>query len=469
MTIQQYTRGILVCLFINTAALVSQEMPYPTGGYQDGAQGSGGTEKYQTPRPAISAEAHLDFGSVTLGSSAEKSLTVKNTGSDTLRMSAASIPSSDFSIVSGGGSQNIPVNGSVNVQVKFQPSLSGARLATLTVTSNAANAPSLDIALTGTGVMQTRPSLFLSSQSLDFGDVTIGANVKRRVTVRNNGNADLTVSAQTLAGTNASEFTVTHQNASALIKDDSDYIELQFNPATTGVKSALLRFTTNDSSNLTVSINLNGVGKPVSLPHITLSRGVIDFGNVPVLTSKDEDVTIRNDGAADLRLSNPSISGKDSLHFSIVQFPDSLIAANGQSLLRIRHLPLTTGSKSAKYVVTTNDPANSLVEILLGSVAVGVDREGSEAYGFALEQSYPNPLIPYQSTAMILFTIPSRAHVRLSVIDNLGKEVAVLVNEVKERGTHQTGFNAAFLPSGTYYYVLRSNMSTKVRNMVVVR
>jgi len=91
------------------------------------------------------------------------------------------------------------------------------------------------------------------------------------------------------------------------------------------------------------------------------------------------------------------------------------------------------------------------------------------ADGLMLEQSYPNPLSTSGVHALISFTLSSAAHVRLSIVDNLGREVTVLVNEMKERGTYQAHYNPASLPSGTYYYVLRSSGSSVAKKLMIVR
>jgi len=79
---------------------------------------------------------------------------------------------------------------------------------------------------------------------------------------------------------------------------------------------------------------------------------------------------------------------------------------------------------------------------------------------FRLEQNYPNPFNP---TTKIQFTIVNRQLTIVKVYDVLGRDVATLVNEVKEPGTYTVEFDArlhggqgSYLTSGVYFYRLQS-------------
>ncbi|CUT05440.1 Por secretion system C-terminal sorting domain-containing protein [Candidatus Kryptobacter tengchongensis] len=63
-------------------------------------------------------------------------------------------------------------------------------------------------------------------------------------------------------------------------------------------------------------------------------------------------------------------------------------------------------------------------------------------------RSYPNPFNP---SATISYELPTDGFVRLSVFDVLGREVEVLVNEIKPAGFYDVSFDASNLPSGVYF------------------
>jgi hypothetical protein len=78
-----------------------------------------------------------------------------------------------------------------------------------------------------------------------------------------------------------------------------------------------------------------------------------------------------------------------------------------------------------------------------------LDTEQPEA--MKLSQNYPNPFNP---STVISYQLTGNSVVRLRVFDALGREIAVLVDELKTTGSYQVNFSAAGLSSGLYYYVL---------------
>ena len=85
---------------------------------------------------------------------------------------------------------------------------------------------------------------------------------------------------------------------------------------------------------------------------------------------------------------------------------------------------------------------------------------------FLLSQNYPNPFNP---TTTIKFSIPQNGLVKLVVFDVLGKEVATLVNEVKNAGSYTVDFNGSNLPSGTYIYRLEAGDNLDVKKMILLK
>jgi len=98
--------------------------------------------------------------------------------------------------------------------------------------------------------------------------------------------------------------------------------------------------------------------------------------------------------------------------------------------------------------------------------ATGVENEVSGPTGFALSQNFPNPFNP---TTSIKFNVGERANVTLKVFDMLGREVATLVNEVKESGSYDVNFDAAKLASGTYVYKLTAGNFVETKKMVLLK
>ncbi len=83
-----------------------------------------------------------------------------------------------------------------------------------------------------------------------------------------------------------------------------------------------------------------------------------------------------------------------------------------------------------------------------------------------LFQNYPNPFNP---TTEIRWQIPNSRWVSLKIYDLLGREVAVLVNEVKPAGTYSVSFDAREFPSGTYFYRLMAGLAHQTGRMTLIK
>ncbi len=106
------------------------------------------------------------------------------------------------------------------------------------------------------------------------------------------------------------------------------------------------------------------------------------------------------------------------------------------------------------------------------SVSTGVDLAGEPiVMRYKLYQNFPNPFNP---TTTIRFSLPGLVHVRLSIVDLLGREVAVIVDEVRSAGDHivvWSGRNSmgAEISSGVYVYRMQTGDQTLSRKLMLVR
>ncbi|GAB5519606.1 MAG: hypothetical protein RhofKO_18570 [Rhodothermales bacterium] len=96
----------------------------------------------------------------------------------------------------------------------------------------------------------------------------------------------------------------------------------------------------------------------------------------------------------------------------------------------------------------------------------GVATEGEQPQGFALGQNYPNPFNP---TTRIGYTLPQSSAVTLHVYDNQGRLVRTLVDGVIPAGEHHVTLDARDLPSGVYFYTLRTATSSATRALTLMK
>ena len=101
------------------------------------------------------------------------------------------------------------------------------------------------------------------------------------------------------------------------------------------------------------------------------------------------------------------------------------------------------------------------------SVFVDNEYEGTIlANDFNLYQNYPNPFNP---STMIAYQLAAPSHVTLKVFDIIGNEMETLVDEEKPKGAYQVNWNAVNLPSGIYFYQLKTESNIQTRKMILLK
>ncbi len=110
--------------------------------------------------------------------------------------------------------------------------------------------------------------------------------------------------------------------------------------------------------------------------------------------------------------------------------------------------------------------AENIIEWLNNPVSV----EGGETdllpASFELFQNYPNPFNP---VTFIKYQVPAPSNVSIKVYDVIGREVSVLVDEVKEQGTYQVSFDSKNLASGIYFYEMIAGDFSSVKKMNLLK
>jgi hypothetical protein len=95
-----------------------------------------------------------------------------------------------------------------------------------------------------------------------------------------------------------------------------------------------------------------------------------------------------------------------------------------------------------------------------------VDVELRAFNSYLLEQNWPNPFNP---TTTIGFGVQNKSNVKITVLNAIGEEVAVLLNEEREPGYHQVEFRAVNLPSGVYFYRIQAGEFVSTKKMILLK
>jgi hypothetical protein len=119
---------------------------------------------------------------------------------------------------------------------------------------------------------------------------------------------------------------------------------------------------------------------------------------------------------------------------------------------------------SAIFVISTESKTVDIPEL---PPMVSIEkRETQVANKFQLAQNYPNPFNP---STMINFTLPIAGKTDLTIYNILGQKIKTLFNSYLSAGYHMVEFKAKSLPSGIYFYRLKTGQGTIQKKMILLR
>ncbi|MGE5499363.1 MAG: glycoside hydrolase family 2 TIM barrel-domain containing protein, partial [Syntrophothermus sp.] len=139
------------------------------------------------------------------------------------------------------------------------------------------------------------------------------------------------------------------------------------------------------------------------------------------------------------------------------------ISRNGYQSMGLYKMDRTTAKPVAAALTTAYEPFYKLGGLPLTAVN---NVQPALPQEYSLQQNFPNPFNP---ETKIGYSVPEYNHVKLSVYNVLGKEVAVLVNEMKPAGSYKADFSGRSLPSGVYLYRLETGKFSQTRKMTLIK
>jgi hypothetical protein len=213
--------------------------------------GSVGDSAAKTQAITITPSA-ASFGNVTVKTDATQTIKVSNTGKGELKIFSAEIGGTGFSLSGLTAPTKLAAGSSMNFNVAFEPMTAGTEKGTVSIKTNAAEAPAI-VNLSGTGV-QEWIKLTVSEPSLSFGNVAVSGSQTKDVKITNSGNANVTITEVTASGAG---FTASGGSNVTLAPNQSVNVNVSFDPKTKGALSGTLTVSSNAP---TVKVSLGGTG-----------------------------------------------------------------------------------------------------------------------------------------------------------------------------------------------------------------
>ncbi len=359
--------------------------------------------------------ASNDFGSVGEGtSSSDVAFAFQNTGEvDTGKLPAASLSGTDVDqfAIDTDGCQGLTLqpNWSCNVTVRFAPTSTGAKSATLTESASPGGSASASLA--GSGYVP--PHLTISPTTHDFGTVQAGtASAEQSFTITNTGAGASWTLSSTLSGTAAGEFTIVAGSdtcsGTTLASGASCTVGVELKPTSEGSKSATL--TVADAGAGTTSATLSGAAKQLAITPTSNGFGSIRVG----ATSTTVAFAVTNTGSTPTAGAlTVALSGTGASEFTTTSDTCSGagLGAGQRCSVAIDFAPSAVGSQSATLTVE-DAPDDAATASLAGtgtalSITPATDAFGKVAVGSAQSTTFTVQNVGSGSSGPLTTTLTS--------------------------------------------------------------
>jgi hypothetical protein len=414
-----------------------------------------------TPYPILAfSVSSLNFGTSSVGHFKDTTITISNTGTDTLRITNIF---GNLAVFTARPTTGKIAPGQTMVDtLRFTPSVGGPVGGRISATSNSLTSPDT-LSLSGSGGAIT-PILALNNSNFNFGIVSITGFKDTVVTISNNGSDTLKIASITPS----SIVFVAHPIVRVVPPGQSFSDTLRFSPSLAGGYSGRIIIVSNAPSSPD-TITVSGTGH-APFPIFVASNATVSFGSVKIGLFKDTVITISNTGTDTLKIS--SISPSNSV-FTVR--PTTRTVPPGQSFSdTLRFAPLVVGGYSGKIYFTSNSLTSPDTVGVSGSGTPGTDVPDPSLLpdAYSLGQNFPNPFNP---STIITYGLRARSTVSLVVFNILGQKVDELVNGEQNEGFHSITWNPS-VPSGAYFYRIEVTSVndptihfTQIRKMVLMK
>ncbi len=294
------------------------------------------------------------FGNQRINTTGNKVLTVNNTGTDKLTITALAVTGSGYATTNG-----VPLvvdpGSSVAIALTFKPTTLGPAAGNLRITSDAANGPTTDVPLTGTGVA---PEITLDQSSISFGSQRVGTTGTRPLKITNTGTDTLTVfdidSNSPFGDDSTALFT--------LAPGASQTIQVTFTPSLTVHSFGSLAINNDaiNASNGQTLVPLDGTG---IAPAIAVDPTALAFGNQRVGTTGTKTINVTNPGSDTLTITSITTAAP----FANNDTTPISIGPGGNATLTVTFTPSATVSSAADLTIVSDAATSPTIVTLTGT------------------------------------------------------------------------------------------------------
>lgn len=343
--------------------------------------------------PVIDAPASQAFPSRRVANAvpatASQAITIRNTGDDTLTITAIAT-TGDFAVPSP---PSLPVNiapsATLNVTVVFDPTAAGLRNGTLDLTSNDPATAVKTVDLSGTGT-----TAVIAVTDVAFGIVNLTQTSTQSISVTNSATQDigpLRIASATIVG-GSGWFTFDANGFGCLGATDCTFgagilapqnISVRCTPpaGSSGLMMATVSFTSDSDAG---GDNVAGLSCTAGRADAVVDPTSLDFGAaVDVGSSVQRTVSVTNSGNIDLDYTVTKVGARAGEYTFSGCFTSCIVPPTQTRQFTTTFTPTVAGGANITINVGSNDPDNATIPIAVTatSVAPSISAPGAIAFG----------------------------------------------------------------------------------------
>ncbi len=342
--------GQTSAVFMASAAAVGTAQTATLTATAGGASDTFALQLGVAPSALSTSSSFLAFGNVNLNTAAQQTLSITATGNSFVTVSAVTANGPGFT-VSG---ENLPFilnpNQTANLIVQFDPSVAGAAVGQIILTSNASTGPSTVIGLSGTG------EPVLTGLSCAIGSISGTGSDNCTVTLNgaapgggfivglasNNSAVTVPASVTVPGGANSAGFTATVSSVGT-------------------AQTAILAATANGISEaFPLQLNIAAAGFGINTTNIA-------FGNVQENTQVTQSVELTASGPLPIAIIAATVEGA-GFSISGTSFPLTLL--DGQATVEVSFDPTSVGATTGQLIIVSTSLTNGVATISLSGTGV---------------------------------------------------------------------------------------------------
>jgi hypothetical protein len=217
----------------------------------------------------------------------------------------------------------------------------------------------------------TTTTVSLSSTGLMFSSTADGStSAAQTVTITNTGTGAVTLTSETLTGTNASSYVISANTCtSSLASNANCAVSIEFKPTATGTLTASLSVADNATGS-PQTVPLTGTGSASTAPNVSLAPTSLMFASQTVGTaSASQAITLSNTGNAALSITSISITGTNSSDFTETNTCGTSVAQSATCTITVVFQPTAAGNRTASISIADNAAGNPQTASLTGTAA----------------------------------------------------------------------------------------------------